>query len=341
MKATRAQIERAIDTASNAVRLFLLYGPDEAASRELAARLGKALGADAERIDLSGAVLKADPAKLIDEAAAISLFGGRRHIRVEPAGDEILPAVEALLQAPAAGNPVAVIAGTLRKDSRLLKLALADPAVLTLASYAPEGAEADRLAVAIGRELGLHMRPDVGRRIAAGVSGDRALIARECEKFALYVDAAPDRPRELDHEAVDALGADVEEGDLSRLVDAVLGGRLDGVEAELSSLNASGVDAIPILRAMLRRLYQLADLRSGVEGGNAVEAVIGAAGKSLFWKDKAAISQQLARWRPAAIATAIARLSAAELAVKRSGGIGMVAVAEELLAIGRAASRMR
>jgi DNA polymerase-3 subunit delta len=341
MKATRAQIERAIDKPSDAVRLFLLYGPDEAASRDLAARLGKALGVDAERVDFTGAALKADPARLVDEAAAISLFGGRRHIRIEPASEDILPAVEALLEAPAAGNPVAAIAGTLRKDSKLLKLALADPAVLALASYAPEGAEADRLAVAIGRELGLHMRPDVGRRIAAGVMGDRALIARECEKYALYVDAAPDRPRELDHEAIDALGADVEEGDLSRLVDAVLGGRLDAAEAELASLAAGGIDAIPILRAMLRRLYQLADLRSGVEAGNAVESVVASAGKALFWKDKAAISQQLARWRPAAIATAVARVGAAELGVKQSGGIGMVAVAEELLAICRAASRMR
>jgi DNA polymerase-3 subunit delta len=341
MKATRAQIERAIDKPSDAVRLFLLYGPDEAASRELTARLGKALGADAERVDFTGAALKADPARLIDEAASISLFGGRRHIRIEPAGDEILPAVEALLQAPAAGNPVAAVAGALRKDSKLLKLALADPAVLALVSYAPEGAEADRLAIAIGREIGLHMRPDVGRRIAAGVSGDRALIARECEKFALYLDAAPDRPRELDHEAIDALGADVEEGDLSRLVDAILGGRLEPAEAELASIAAGGVDAIPILRAMLRRLYQLADLRSAVDNGNAVEAVMAGAGKAVFWKDKASISQQIARWRPDAIATAVSRISAAELGVKQSGGIGMVAVAEELLTICRAASRMR
>ena len=64
------------------------------------------MGEDAERIDLSGPDLKADPAKLADEAAAISLFGGARMIRIDPIGDESFAAVEALLEAEKAGNPV-------------------------------------------------------------------------------------------------------------------------------------------------------------------------------------------------------------------------------------------
>ena len=55
------------------------------------------------------------------------MFGGARWILVEPAGDEIVPALEALLEAPAAGNPVAVLAGALKPASKLLKLALAAP----------------------------------------------------------------------------------------------------------------------------------------------------------------------------------------------------------------------
>lgn len=341
MKANRGQIERALDLATDSVRLFLLHGPDEAASRELAARLGKTLGLDAERIDLSGAGLKADPARLTDEAAAIALFGGRRYIRVEPAGDDILAAVEALLEAPAAGNPVAVVAGVLRKDSKLLKLALAHPAVLALASYPPEGDNADRLVMAMAREQGLSMRPDVAHRIATGMAADRALIARELEKLALFVDAAPDRPGEIDHAALDALGAESDEGDLNRLVDAVLSGKVDIAEAELARLVGDGMDAVPICRAMLRRLHVLAELRGSVADGNGVESVMGSGGRSLFWKDRAAVSGQVARWRPHDIATALERFLQAEREVKRSGGAGLVAVGEELFAVGRAAARMR
>ena len=45
---------------------------------------------EAERIDLGGADLRGDPARLADEAASISMFGGARWILVEPAGDESL-----------------------------------------------------------------------------------------------------------------------------------------------------------------------------------------------------------------------------------------------------------
>src|SRR3546814_7543996 len=82
------QIERALDAPSADIRLFLLHGPDDAGSQALTKRLERAMGPDAERIDLDGAALKIDPARLADEAASISLFGGARWIRVTLAGDE-------------------------------------------------------------------------------------------------------------------------------------------------------------------------------------------------------------------------------------------------------------
>lgn len=341
MKANRAQIERALDAAGAAHRLYLLYGPDEASSRELAARLGRALGADAERIDLDGAMLKSDPARLPDEAASISLFGGKRFIRVEPAGDEIIDAVEALLSAPVAGNPVIVVAGALRKDAKLVKLALADAATLAFASYAPEGGDADRLATAMAREAGLRIRPDVARRLASATGGDRALLTREIEKFALYLDAAPDRPCELEHEALDALGAAIGEGDLSRLVDAVLGGDPAAADAELARLSGEGIEGVPLLRAILRRLHLLAPLRAEMAEGHSISGVMASSGKAIFWKEKDEVARELGRWTPAALATAIERLAAAERQAKSSGFAGNALTEEELLTIARAAARKR
>ncbi|MDP8994406.1 MAG: DNA polymerase III subunit delta, partial [Pseudomonadota bacterium] len=121
MKADGKQFERALKSPAE-TRFFLLHGPDEAGSRGLLKALAAAAGEDAERVDLAGAELKGDPARLADEAASISLFGGARYIVVEPAGDETVPALEALLAAPTAGNPVAVIAGSLKPSSKLLKL---------------------------------------------------------------------------------------------------------------------------------------------------------------------------------------------------------------------------
>lgn len=337
----RPEIERALDAGGAGCRLFLVYGPDESGSRALADRLGVAAGPGAERIDLTGSALKADPARLSDEAGAISLFGDARYIRIEPAGDEILEAVTALVDAPPGGNPVVAVAGALRKDSKLVKLVSATPGMMACISYVPEGAEAARIAGTIARDAGLITAPDLIARLSAACNGDRAILTREIEKLALYVDAASNRPREIDHDILDLLGAAAEESDMSRLVDAVMDGQLQAIEEALAQFAAEGIEGIPLIRALLRRLYQIASFRAEVAQGNSLTGVMTSAGKSLFWKDKDAISRQVSRWRPAAIQTAIDRLLAAERAIKSSGSAGAVLLDEELFAIGRAAQRMR
>ena len=118
MKANRGQVEKALRDGGSQHRLLLLHGPDESGSRGLLRLIVDALGPEAERIDLTGADLRSDPARLGDEAASISLFGGARYILVTAAGDECLAAVEALLEAPQAGNPVILLAGGLRPTPR-------------------------------------------------------------------------------------------------------------------------------------------------------------------------------------------------------------------------------
>jgi DNA polymerase-3 subunit delta len=341
VKANRAQIERALSAPSPDIRYCLLYGQDEAGSRALAKLLTNALGAEAERIDLSGAELKGDPGRLADEAAAISLFGGARYIWVEPAGDEILPAIEALAATPAAGNPVAIIAGALKPTSKLLKAALADPQALAFASYLPDARELDRIVIGMGQTQGLGFRPDLARRIADSAGGNRALIEQELRKYALFVDASPERPQQIDHDVLDAVGAANEEGDLSRLVDSVGSGNQALLKAELIRLRGEGIEGIPLIRAVLRRMSLLARLRAEVERGSNVGAVMASQGKAIFFKEKDSVAGQLARWPADLLAKAMGRLLEAERQVKTSGAVGTVAVDEELFAICRQAARLR
>ena len=48
-------------------------------------------------VDIAGDVLKGDPARLADEFSAMSLMGGRRVVRVRPAGEESAAALENLV----------------------------------------------------------------------------------------------------------------------------------------------------------------------------------------------------------------------------------------------------
>ena len=340
MKANRAQIERALK-APETTRLFLLHGPDEAGSRGMLKLLAAAMGEAAQRIDLTGAELKADPARLADEAAAISMFGDKSWILIEQAGDEILPAVEALVETSVAGNPVAIVAGALKASSKLLKLALAEPSAAAFASYPPDAQQAGALVAELGRAQGLDIRSDVARRIADAAGGNRALIAQELAKLALYLDASPAAPKPLDHDAIDAVGAGAEEGDLTRLVDSVASGDAAGAEAEIARLRAEGKEGITLIRALLRRMILLAKLRAEVERGSSVGAVMASTGKSLFFKEKDAIGAQLGRWRSDYIAKAVGRLVEAERQVMSPGGPGIVAADAELFAICRQAARLR
>jgi DNA polymerase III subunit delta len=341
VKPEEARLRRAIDGPDPSIRLYLLYGPDDAGSRALADRLGAAMGAGAERIDLTAGMLKSDPARLADEAAAISLFGGKRWIRLDPATDDAAEAVQALLEAPAAGNPVTAIGGALRKDSKLVKLVQASATALSLQSYLPDAKEAGQIVVQLGRELGLLIRPDIAARIAAACANDRALMARELEKLALYLDAAPERPRPLEQETLDLVGAAMEEGDLTKLANAVFLGDMQATDAELARLASEGILDVPVLRALARRALQLAQLRAQMAQGESIDRVMETAGKAIFWKDQKPIRAQLQRWTPDALETALGRLAEAERQVKAPGYPGAALVEEEVLAISRHAARRR
>lgn len=332
---------QALDRADPAVRLYLFYGADEAGARALAARLGKALGDDVERVDLSGDVLKGDPARLADEAASISLFGGKRWIRVDPAGDECVAAVKALIEAPAAGNPVAMIGPNLRKDSKLVKLLTDASAAMVQACYPPEGRELDALVVEMGRALGLELWPDVAQRIARSCGGDRAVLSSELDKLSLYLDTAPDRTRPVSMEVLDALGAGIDEGDLSRLSAMVFGGDMAGTDSEIARLESEGIEGIPVLRSLGRRALLLAQLRAQVASGDNVGRVMDTAGKAVFFKERDAVKRALERWTPEMLSTAVTRIAEAERQVKAPGFVGPALVNDAVLAITRAAARRR
>jgi DNA polymerase III subunit delta len=331
--------ERALDAPDGKIRLYLVHGADEAGARAMATRLERAIGANAERIDLDGPTLREDPARLADEAAAMSLFGDKRWVRVS-GGDECTAAIDALLTAPVAGNPVIFIAASLKATGALLKRVQTDPAALVCQLYRAETGNLASLAEAIARPMGLRLGRGVANALAANALADRSVIERELEKIALYLDAAPDRPREVDLDTLAAIGATLDEADPSRLVDTVLNGQLPAALAEIATIEASGA-MIPALRALSRRVIFLARLRAAVDAGGRPEAVIAAQGKAIFWKDVSAVTGQLRRWPAHRLAVAQDRLFSSESAMMARGSAGTIIAQQVLLDIARVGERLR
>lgn len=341
MKANRGQIEKALDAPPADIRFFLLYGPDEAGSATLGKRLERAMGPEAERVDLDGPTLRDDPARLADEAASFSMFGDRRWVRVNGMGEESLAAVTALLEAEAAGNPVIATAGALKGTSKLLKLVLDSPRAMAFISYQPDAREAEQIAVAVAREGGLRLPNDLAKRIVDLTNGDRALMSGEIEKLILYLDAAPDRPAEATAQALDALSADNPDADAAPLVNAVLGGDLRAMHRELGRLGEAGTAMAAVLRPLLTRAMLIANIRTSFDESGRLEGAVEAAGKQVFWKDKPVVTRQVRLWDAHGIARVIQRLSQAERASRSGRGLGDLMVRHELLAITRQAARER
>ena len=338
MKAARGSIGRSLDQPDEAVRLYLLHGPDEGQSRSLGDRLLKGLGAS--KFVVGASAVRSDPALLADEAGAMNLFGEPRAIWVEPAGDEIADGVEALLGAAACESPVIAIAGALRKTSALLKFAEGHPQALAHASYAPEGQDAERMVIEVGRAHGLRIAAAVAARVADSCGNDQAIVGQELAKLALYLGAAPESPKELDQDALDAVGADVPEGDFLRLADLALSGELGEVSEELARLSSGGTEAIPVIRALQRRLLMLAPLRARVESGERSSAVMTSLGKSLFWKDKPLLEQLLSTWDARGLETVSERAGKLERQLMRGDSPPPAEeLGEPLTAIARSARR--
>ena len=336
MTPSKGNLGRALDNPDPEVRFYLFYGPDEGQSRGHAERLLK--GLSAEKSAVSPQVLRSDPAILADEAAAIGLFGGRRALWIEPAGDEILPAVEALLEAAGAESPAIAVAGALRKTSPLVKLAESHPRALAQVSYELNERDAAQLIEELARADGLRLGSAVAARIAAASGNERGIIVQELAKIALYVDATPENPKQVDRDCLDEIGAG-SDGDWMRLGDLALAGELAGLSREL---DASSADAEPVtvIRALQRRLLMLAPIRARVERGERPHDAVASAGKSVFWKEKALVTSFVSAWDSASLARVLERSGALERKLMAPDSPPAAeALDEELVAIARMARR--
>ena len=119
-------------------------------------------------------------------------------------------------------------------------------------------------------------------------------------------------------------------------------GSLTGEMAELAdqlALLPHGAEGIPIVRALQRRLLQVAPARARIERGERPDAVMTSLGKSLFWKDKTLVQRLLSLWDSRRLATITERAGKLEREMMFSPVPTQEALGEELLAIARAAKR--
>ena len=323
------------------IRAVLLYGPDEGLVRERAEAVARSVCPDLRdpfRVaDLMAAVLAADPARLADEAAQLSLAGGRRVVRVRGAGDALAKLFSGFLESTPGEALVVAEASELPSRSLLRRAFEAARASVAIGCYPDTPRE---LATVIRETLASHRvtaSRDAGQFLVDHLGGDRLLTRSELEKLALY--AGEGGRVELEDARLSV--SDTAALELDDAVTAAAEGDAVRVERVLGRVFQQGESPVSIIRALLRHLHRLHVLTARLSGGANIDDVMRTARPPIFFKQEDTFRRQLGLWTEARLRPQLDCIAKAELNMKTTGLPAETICREAMLALAQAAREPR
>lgn len=327
MKLKASEIEAFVRRPDPAIRIILVYGPDDGLVRERAGHL--VAGAVEDPADpflvaeLTGSDIAGDPARLFDEAAAIPLTGGRRVVRLRDASpsappgaaDAVVKAAKSFLEDPPGECLVVLQAGDLGPRSALRRLFETAKAGAALPCYRDDSEDLNRLFDEILGQRGVTVSPDARAYLSANLGSDRGVTRAELEKLALY---AGDSGRVELPDAVACIG-DSGQRSLDRVALATGGGDRPTIDREIGACLGMGESPVGILRAAARHLMRVHLAMAETASGGSVEQAVRKLQPPVFWKHSGEMKRQVQAWSPDHIARAQDLLLEAERLCKRTG----------------------
>lgn len=294
--------------------IAVIFGPDAGLVRERGDAIIRASVDDPHDpfalVLIDGDELNGDPARLVDEANTVPLFGGRRavSVRVSPRSN-VVPALEALLAAPAGHCRVVIEAGDLKRNAALRALAERSPRVAAIACYPDDERTLTRLIDSELQSAGLTIEPDARAALAALLGGDRRASLSEIRKLALYAEGK----KRIDLDDVQAVVADASSLATDTLLDAAFAGRAREVETEFAKARVAGTSPGSLIFAasrhvgLLHRARLAMDARTPVD--QAAEMVCGR-----NFRRKPSVEAALKSWSAARLEAAMLRMADTVLA---------------------------
>jgi DNA polymerase III subunit delta len=331
-----ARIAAFLQRPDQAIRAVLLYGPDAGLVRERADTLAHTVCPDLKDpfrvVDLSGSALAADPARLADEAAQLSLIGGRRVIRVRDAADRLAGLFAGFLDTVPGDGFIVVEAGDLPGSSALRRVFDTSPRAVSIGCYLDT--PRDRAAV-IRDTLRAHritVSGEATQYLVEHLGSDRLLTRAELEKLAVYAG-------EGSHVELDDARLSIDNNAALATDDAVMAaaeGDAARVDRVLDRVFQEGESAVSVVRAMLRHLQRLHVLAARLAAGATVAEVVRTARPPIFYRQEDNFKRQLVLWNEAALRAQLDRVGQAELHMKLTGLPADTVCREALLAVAQA-----
>ena len=322
MKIEPRQVEGFLRKPDPKIRGVVIYGNDDGLVAERAVALARTVCEDLKDpfrvVDIAGDVLKNDPARLADEFSAMSLMGGRRVIRVRPAGEETATALENLVAATAGDALVVIEGGNLTPRSGLRALAETEACLAALPCYMDNEAALEGLVESAARAQGLGVDPDALDWIVERLGGDRGQTRSEIDKLLLYKAGDGSKTVSL-ADALAVLGDSAAVG-IDDVIAATFDGELVALDRALDRVFAEGGNAVQLVRALQRHVDQL-HLVAGhaAKDGNLEGAMFKARGLPRGGPVRQRFERHVRAWPLRRLSDAVQALLKAELECKSTG----------------------
>jgi DNA polymerase III subunit delta len=320
MKFTGAQLANFLKRPDDAITVALVYGPDEGLVHERADALVKAIlgdaGDDPFRLALLTAdMVRQDPARLADEAAAMSLMGGRRVVRVRDAADGVSASLKHVLESGRGDALLVLEAGDLGKASSLRKLCEAADKAAAVACYADGPREVATLVRETLQAQRIAIDDETVEYLVGNLGGDRGITRQEIEKLVLY--AGPGGRIEL-ADAIASVG-DSSALELEDVIYDSLDGRTANIDGALTRLFLEGQAPVSIVRAVMRHAQRLHFCAAQSANGQPLDLAIRSLRPPIFFKYTDRFRRQAEQWPAPRCERLLKRLTQAELDLKRTG----------------------
>jgi len=300
-----ADADRTAKNPPKGTAAALVFGPDTGLARERAETLLKTVVDDLSdpfRVcDLDEAVVLADPARLADEAAAISMLGGRRVVRVRGATNALAETCETFLDDPKGDALVVVEAGDLAKGSALRKLFEEADNAIAIACYADSARSLPEVVREALRAEGLTISGAALEDAASRLGSDRGVTRRELDKLALYCRGQ----KEVSLDDVRAVMGDEAEVRVEEACDAAGLGDLKRLDLALERLWASDTSPVQVVRQAMSHFQRLLTVASEVGRGDSVDFSVKKLRPPLHFSRADDFKRQLRQWNEAKLGEAL------------------------------------
>jgi DNA polymerase III subunit delta len=328
-----SDVDRFIAAPDPAQPIVLVFGPDAGLVRERVDALVRASVDDPNDpfalARIEGDELAGNPARLVEEAHTVPLFGGRRAVLVKAGARNIVSAVETVISAPSSECRVIIEAGNLSKSAPLRTLCEKAKVAAALPCYADNERALAQLIDEEMRAAGLNIAADARSALVALLGGDRLASRNEIRKLALYAQGQ----KSVELADVMAVVTDASEMALDGVVDAVFAGRTAEVDGEFAKARASGSSPTAIISAAIRQVANLHKMKLAIEAGDSIEFAMRRAAPPVHFSRERQVGEALHAWTPARLVRAMQQLAEVSLDMRRNAPLAEAIAQRSLLSL--------